>query len=208
MSRFIVTGTDTGIGKTVVSATLMLGLDGAYWKPVQAGTDEETDTQIVRRLTGLPEERFFLESHVLRSPLSPHRAAELDGIEIDVENLVPPEASRPLLIEGAGGTMVPLTRSALLVDIFRRWKAPVILCARTALGTINHTLLSVEALKARSVPIHGIVFIGEDNPDTIRTIADFSRERILGRIPVLEKLDRETLRHTFAESFNKDDFKL
>src|SRR5262249_46937351 len=101
---------------------------------------------------------------------------------------------------------VPLTRTTLNIDLFEIWNVPVILCARTGLGTINHTLLSVESLKSRGIPVHGIAFIGEDNPDNIRTIADFSGMRILGRFPLLDKLNAETLRAAFEEHFTLEDF--
>ncbi|RWF14555.1 MAG: ATP-dependent dethiobiotin synthetase BioD, partial [Mesorhizobium sp.] len=147
--QIVVTGTDTGIGKTVFAAGLAGLLDGVYWKPVQAGIDEGTDSETVSRLAGLSAERVLPEAWRLTEPLSPHRAAELDGVEIDTRALVLPATDRPLVVEGAGGLMVPVNRRALYIDIFARWRAPVVLCARTGLGTINHTLLSIEALRAR-----------------------------------------------------------
>ncbi|MBL8659305.1 MAG: ATP-dependent dethiobiotin synthetase BioD, partial [Rhodospirillales bacterium] len=160
----VVSGTDTGLGKTVFAAMLTRALDGFYWKPVQSGTDDGTDARTVARLAGLAPERILPERYILSQPLSPHRAAELDGVEIDADAFALPELrgeGRPLIVEGAGGLLVPLTRQSLFIDVFRRWGAPVVLCARTALGTINHTLLSVEALKARAIPLLGIAFIGE-----------------------------------------------
>ncbi len=204
---FIIAGTGTDIGKTVFSAMLMLALNANYWKPVQCGIADGVDTKIVQKITGLPDERFLPEAHVFSEALSPHRAAEIDGIELDMEKLVPPgTGERPLLIEAAGGLMVPLTRKNLQINLFKKWKCPVILCARTGLGTINHTLLSLEALWARKIPVQGISFIGEDNPDTVKTIADFSGERILGRLPVLESLDAQSLTTAFAENFRREDF--
>lgn len=203
--KFIVTGTDTDIGKTVFAAALTLALDGCYWKPVQSGI-ETVDTRTVQKLTGLPDDRFLPERYVLTEPLSPHRSAELDGVEIDPESIEIPDVDRPLVIEGAGGLMVPLTRGNLLINQFKKWQLPVILCARTGLGTINHTLLSCEALWSRKIPIHGIAFIGEENEDNIRTIAEFSGERVLGRLPLLETLDPDTLRTNFEENFNQGDF--
>lgn len=213
--RFVVTGTDTGIGKTVFCAALMCGLEDAgvrphYWKPVQSGLDEGADTMHVRRLTGLPEERFLPEAYVFRESLSPHRAAEIDGAAIDVAALQDaariPDCDGTLVIEGAGGLMVPLSRERLLIDVFAAWNTPVILCAHTGLGTINHTLLSLEALRARGISVHGIAFVGEENGDNIRTIADFSETRILGRLPVLPDLNAQSLRIAFEENFNVEDF--
>lgn len=211
MSIFVITGTDTDIGKTVFSAMLMSGLDTAgvpvsYWKPVQSGISESVDTKTVQTLTGLPSDRFLPESYVFTQPLSPHRAAELDGEEIDLDTLEIPDHEGVLLIEGAGGLHVPLTRTTLYIDLFELWDKPVILCARTGLGTLNHTLLSIEALKRRNIPIRGVAFIGEDNPDNIRTIAEFADVEILGRLPLLNPLSSESLIIAFKNSFNTGDF--
>ena len=209
MRTLIVTGTDTGIGKTVVSAMLTLALDGIYWKPIQAGTAEGTDRQRIAALTGLGEDRFRPERHVLREPLSPHRAAELDGVEIRVDQLELPAdipSGTPLIIEGAGGVLVPINRQLLQVELFARWRAPVVLCARTSLGTINHTLLSLEALKRRGVDVLGIVFVGDSMPDSERTIIEFGRTKSLGRLPFLPNLDAGALKTVFASSFDRHDF--
>ncbi len=209
MKPLIVTGTDTGIGKTVVSALLTLALDGIYWKPIQAGTADGTDRQRVVAMTGLPEERFRPERYILREPLSPHRAAELDGVEIDANDLTLPDdipADRRLIIEGAGGLLVPINRQMLQVELYARWRVPVVLCARTRLGTINHTLLSLEALKRRGVDVLGIVFVGEPMPDSERTIVEFGGVRSLGRLPILPKLGADALSSAFAASFNRRDF--
>jgi len=205
--NFIVSGTDTGIGKTAAAAMLTLGLGAHYWKPIQSGTEDGTDTATVKTLTGLPDDRFPREAYVLTEPLSPHRSAELDGVEIDIERLTLPRTDGPLIVEGAGGLLVPVTRKLLQIDLFKHWGAPVILCARTGLGTINHTLLSVEALRAREIPLHGLLFIGGDNPDNIRTIADISGARVLGRLPWFERLDSGALKQAFADHFRPEDFR-
>lgn len=204
--RIVVTGTDTGIGKTVFAAGLVGMLDGAYWKPVQSGLSDETDSQVVARLAGLPRERILPEAHRLTQPLSPHRAAELDGVSIDPGRLEIPRSDRPVIVEGAGGLMVPLTRSSLLIDVFARWRAPVVLCARTALGTINHTLLSIEALERRGMPLLGVAFVGEDIPDTPRIIAELGRVRVLGRLPRMDPLTPQTLRTAMNAAFRRADF--
>jgi dethiobiotin synthetase len=203
---FIISGTDTGIGKTAAAAMLTLGLAAHYWKPIQSGTEDGTDTATVKTLTGLPDDRFLPEAYVLSAPLSPHRSAELDNVEIDVERLKLPKVDGPLIVEGAGGLMVPVTRRLLQIDLFKQWNAPVVLCARTGLGTINHTLLSVEALRVRNIPLHGLLFIGHDNPDNIRTIADLSGTRVLGRLPWYERLDAAALQRAFADHFRPEDF--
>ncbi|MCP9629416.1 dethiobiotin synthase [Rhodopseudomonas palustris] len=206
IARIIVTGTDTGVGKTVFAAALAGALDADYWKPVQAGLDEGTDRENVLQLSGLPEARLLPEAYRLNTPASPHLAAELDGVTIDPERLVLPQTQRPLVIEGAGGLLVPLTRTLLTIDVFARWQAPVVLCARTSLGTINHTLLSVEALRARHIPLLGIAFIGDENAESERVIGDFSGARRLGRLPHLPMLNAAALRAAFAANFNAADF--
>ncbi len=203
---YIVSGTDTGIGKTIVAAMLTLALDGLYWKPIQSGTDDGTDRQRVQALTLLGDDRLLPERYVLSRPLSPHRAAELDSIEIEPEALVLPSFDRNLIVEGAGGLMVPITRRTLQIDVFAGWNAPVILCARTGLGTINHTLLSIEALHSREMRLHGLIFIGEDNPDNIRTIAELSGGRVLGLVPRLTRIDRAALLDVFSAGFKIEDF--
>jgi dethiobiotin synthetase len=203
MSRtFIITGTDTGIGKTVVAAGLAGLLGAAYWKPVQSGLEGETDSEVVARLANLPPERVLPEAWRLSQPLSPHRAAELDGVAIDPDRLVLPELARPLIVEGAGGLMVPLTRKTLFIDLFARWRASTVLCARTALGTINHTLLSIEALRRRDIPILGVTFIGDATPDTERSIAELGELRVLGRLPFIDPLTPDTLCSAMISHFD------
>ncbi|RWJ01220.1 dethiobiotin synthase [Mesorhizobium sp.] len=200
--RIVITGTDTGIGKTVFSAGLAGLLDGFYWKPVQSGLDEETDSEVVARLSGLPAGRVLPEAYRLKSPLSPHRSAEIDGVAIEAGDLSVPAVPGPLVIEGAGGLMVPLNRQTRFIDIFAQWRLPVILCARTALGTINHTLLSIEALRARSIPLIGLAFIGEEVADTQKTIVEFGGVPQLGRLPHLDPLTGETLRDAMVAGFD------
>ena len=203
---FIVTGTDTGLGKTVFCAALTQALNGAYWKPIQAGRDDETDRQVVARLSQRPPTHILPEAYILNTPCSPHRAADIDGIEIQPSTLAPPQHEPPLIIEGAGGILVPITLQHLQIDLFAQWRFPVILVARTTLGTINHTLLSVEALKSRNLPIHGIAFVGGENKNTQETIERFSGLRILGRLPHIEPLNTETLRAGFEDNFDNEDF--
>lgn len=204
---FILTGTDTGIGKTVASAMLVSALGYNYWKPVQSGIEEGgVDTRRVQKMTDLPDDRFLPERYVFSEPLSPHRAAELDGLEIDMDNLALPESERPLIIEGAGGLMVPLTRKNLFINQFKKWDLPVILCARTGLGTINHTLLSLEALWARKIKVQGVIFIGDGNDDNMLTILEFSKAKVLGHIPMLEDITPDALQGCFDRNFRREDF--
>jgi dethiobiotin synthetase len=205
-TRIVVTGTDTGIGKTVFAAGLAGTLDGVYWKPIQAGVEEETDRATVLRLSGLSPERILPEAYRLRTPASPHLAAERDGIVIDPGALVLPDTDRPLVVEGAGGLMVPLNREVTYIDLMARWNARVVLCARTTLGTINHSLLSVEALRSRGIAIAGIAFIGDENRESEQIIAALGQVRHLGRLPYLDPLTGPALRAAFARHFRIEDF--
>jgi dethiobiotin synthetase len=202
----IVAGTGTDIGKTVLAAALVSALDGLYWKPVQAGLDGETDAGLVQRLSGLPPDRILPEAYRLTTAASPHLAAERDGIEIDVERLTLPHTARPLVVEPAGGLMVPLTRRVLQIELLARWGAPVVLCAPTALGTINHSLLAIEALNRRAIPLLGIAFVGDEMADTERTIAEMGGVRRLGRLPWLDPLDAASLRAAFDGHFDRAAF--
>jgi dethiobiotin synthetase len=195
MRGFIVTGTDTGIGKTVFAAGLAAALAATYWKPIQAGLDDGSDRE---RAQSLGVVHTLPEAYRLATPCSPHRAAELDGITIDPARLDLPGSDRPLVVEGAGGVLVPVTRKLLFADLFARWRLPVILVARTALGTINHSLLSIEAMRARGCHLQGVVFVGDGNEDSERTIAAIGRVDRLGRLPMLDPLDATTLAHAFA----------
>ena len=192
----VITGTDTGIGKTVFSAGRGGPLDRFFWKPGRPRLLEDA------LLSGLPAGRVLPEVYRLRMPLSPHRSAEIDGVAIEAAKLSLPDLPGPLIIEGAGGLMVPLNRQTKFIDIFREWQLPVILCARPALGTINHTLLSIEALRARAIPLLGIAFIGEEMVDSQRTIAEFGNVRQLGRLPYLNPLTPKTLREAMAAGFD------
>lgn len=200
-ARYVVTGTDTGIGKTVFSAALAAALAAFYWKPVQSGLDEETDSETVMRLGGLSRERVLPEAYRLAAPASPHLSARLDGVTIDPQRLVPPAIQGPLIIEGAGGLLVPLSEELVYADVFARWQIPAILCARTTLGTINHTLLSVEAMKYRGIPIFGIVFIGEENQETQRIVGKMSDVLILGRLPWMADVSAKGLQQVFSRNF-------
>jgi dethiobiotin synthetase len=205
-TAIIVTGTDTGIGKTVFSAALTGALDAYYWKPVQSGLEEETDSEIVRRLSGLAAERILPERYRLNTPASPHLAAAIDGVTIDPEQLQMPNVSRPLVVEGAGGLLVPLTRVLTYIDMFAQWSAPVVLCARTTLGTINHTLLSIEAIRTRGIALLGVAFIGDENAESEGIIVELGRTRRLGRLPRLASLTPEALKTAFVAHFDVKNF--
>lgn len=197
MTGFIVTGTDTDVGKTIFAAALAGHLGGWYWKPVQAGLEDGGDAARVGALSGLAQDRILPEAYRLTPPCSPHRAAEIDGVRIEAEKLALPH-QRPLVVEGAGGALVPLRDDLLAADLFAQWGLPAIIVARTVLGTISHSLMTIEALRARGVPIHGIAFIGNEQADSQQTICRIGRVRSLGRLPWLDPLDAASLREAFA----------
>ncbi len=207
MSTIVVTGTDTDIGKTVFAAALTRALGARYWKPVQAGTDDGTDRQRVARLAGIAPDRLLPEAYRLATPCSPHRAAAIDGVTIDLDRLALPQVDGPLVVEGAGGVLVPIVSATTFADLFARWACPVVLVARTGLGTINHSLLSIEALRARGVAIRGIAFVGDAVEDSEATIARLGDVRRLGRLPWLDPLTPEGLACAFAEAFDLADFR-
>ncbi len=209
MTGLIITGTDTDVGKTVLAAAVVAVTGARYWKPIQAGLDGETDAQVVQRLAGVAASRIVPEVYRLNTAASPHVAAEIDDVEIDVERLELPasgEGQPQLVIEGAGGVLVPLSRRTLQADLFARWELPVVLVAATRLGTINHSLLSIEALKRRAIEIRGIAFVGEGNADSERTICEFGKVRRLGRLPLLAKLSATDLAAAFTQNFSREDF--
>lgn len=190
MRGWFVTGTDTGVGKTVASAWLVHHLDGDYWKPVQSGLEGETDVAAVLRLSGASPGRMHPSAHVFKAPLSPHAAAALEGVTIDLADFRLPATGRPLVVEGAGGVLVPLNGEALMVDLMVRLALPVVVVSRTALGTINHTLLTLEALRHRGLEVAGVVLAGPPNPGNREAIREYGRVAILGEIPPLEPLTR------------------
>lgn len=201
---FIVSGTDTGIGKTVFCAALTHALQACYWKPVQSGLEDETDSEIVQRLAAT--DRILPEQWRLQLPASPHLSAVAEGVVIDSDALNIPAVEHPLIIEGAGGLMVPLNSSQTFIDVFARWQRPVILCARTELGTINHSLLSLEALRNRDIPVLGVAFIGNANEDSETIICELGKVRRLGCLPLLDHLTTEALAQAFTANFNRQDF--
>lgn len=201
MRRFVITGTDTGIGKTVLAAGVagvLAHRHGAarYWKPVQAGLAEETDSEAVARLA--PGVTVLAEAYRLATPASPHLAAQIDATPIDPARLALPPGDAPLVVEGAGGALVPLSETLLYADVFARWGLPVVIAARTGLGTINHTLLTVEALRARGCCIAGIAFIGDPHLENERIIPLLAGVPRLGRLPWLTPLDAATLAAAMA----------
>lgn len=186
----IVSGADTDAGKTLLSAVLLKGLGGSYWKPLQSGTQDGTDTQTVRRLTSLDDSHFLPEAFSFVAPFSPQQAAEMEGTAVDVDRLDLPNAKllvhKPLLVEGAGGLLVPVTREVLYADLFERWGLPVILVGRNRLGIVNHMLLSISECRRRGLRAIGFVLSGSGNPENAKAIARHGDIACLGEIPEVD----------------------
>ena len=201
MRGLFVTGTDTGVGKTVLSAALVLRFpDASYWKPIQTGTDD--DTAELKRLSG---GRVLDRGVRLPDPVSPHLAARRAGTTIQLESLLPNRESdeAAYIVEGAGGVLVPVNDSQMMIDLMSMLDLPVVVAARTTLGTINHTLLTLEALRARSLYIAGVVMIGERNPDSRAAIEQYGNVRVLGEIPRFDPLTRACL-EAWAQALPED----
>ncbi len=197
--RIIICGTDTNVGKTIVSSFFVQGLKGIYWKPIQSGIEEDTDTQTVCKILNLEPNRYLSERYKFKAPVSPHWAAEKESRCIDSNNLNLPDINKLMIIETAGGLMVPLNRHWLQIDQLKVWGSPIILVARTGLGTLNHTLLSLEALKNRNINVLGIVLNGPSHKDNPKTLEQFGDTKILARLPIFEEVNAKVL----SEEWNK-----
>lgn len=204
-----VTGTDTNIGKTVLSAALMhrcrQALTVRYWKPVQTGFPEDDDTAEVRRLGDCSEAEIFDTGIRLPRPLSPHLAAELSGASIDMQALAAMlPAQTGWILEGAGGVLVPLNKSDLMIDLIRLLGFAAVVMARSTLGTINHTLLTLEALRARGIPVAGVVMGGEPNSPNRRAVETYGRIPVLGEMPRFPHLSSTVLRDWACAELDPD----
>jgi dethiobiotin synthetase len=207
--QFFVTGTDTGVGKTVVSALLCAGMEAVYWKPIQTGTRDGTDTKTVLQLAKLDPPRIVPETYRFAPPVSPHLAAELAGVRIEMGRFRVPRTvkSENLIVEGAGGVLVPINERYLMVDLMKRLKLPVILVSRTSLGTINHTLLSLAALRSAKIAVRGVVLVGKENRENRRAIDEYGEQyghvKVIGWVPLLRKIDRAALLRIFHNEFDR-----
>ena len=197
--RIIICGTDTDVGKTIVSSFLVQGLKGIYWKPIQSGTEEGTDTKTVCNLLSLEPNSYLPERYKFKAPVSPHWAAEQESAFIEPSNLKLPDLDELIIIETAGGLMVPLNRDWLQIDQLKVWGAPIILVARTGLGTLNHTLLSLEALRHRNLVVLGIVLNGPPHKDNPKTLEQFGDTKILASLPIFEEVNAKVL----SQEWNK-----
>ncbi len=192
--RLWVAGTDTNVGKTIVSAALVKHLNASYWKPVQTGTDTDDDTTTVQTLTGFDASKFLPNAMRFKAPLSPNQAAELEGATIAMRDIKLPDYRGRLVMEGAGGLLVPLNHHRTMIDLMRYYSAPVVLVARSALGTLNHTFLSLNLLREMRLPIQGVVLVGDPNPMNARDIQEIGKVRILAEIPWMDPIDLDRIR--------------
>jgi len=181
--KYLVTGIGTDVGKTVVSAIIAQALEADYWKPIQSGELNNSDSQKINRLTN-DLVQVLPERYRLNEPLSPHASAAIDGVQLHLSELTLPETDRNLLVEGAGGLMVPINDTHLLIDAFKRWNLPVIIVSRHYVGSINHTLLTIEALQNRGIAIKGLVFVGDANKATESFILNYTKVPFLMRVPI------------------------
>ncbi|AAQ00669.1 MULTISPECIES: dethiobiotin synthase [Prochlorococcus] len=191
--KVVVCGTDTDVGKTVVSSLLVQGLSGVYWKPIQSGLEGGGDTNRVCELLTLPKERWIPEKYKFKAAVSPHWAAEQEHIIIKPNLLKVPLVNQSLIIETAGGVMVPLTRQYLQIDLLKEWMLPIIIVARSGLGTLNHTLLSIEALTKRKIPILGLIINGPLHKDNPKTLEQFGGVPVIAQLPKLASLSASSL---------------
>ncbi len=202
--KLFITGTGTDVGKSVTAAMLLAGTRGYYWKPVQSGLDPASDSEWVQRVTGLPPAHFLPETYRLRTPLSPHAAAALDGVRIQLAAFRLPEPPAPghLIVEGAGGVLVPLNEQDFMLDLIVQLALPVLVVASSRLGTINHTLLTLQALRSRPLSVVGVVLNGPPDPGNRRAIEHFGKVPVVAQIEPLPAVTPEALRATFARHFH------
>jgi len=205
---FFITGTDTNVGKTILSALLCAALPARYWKPIQTGSSEGTDREQVLRWAGMSADMAAPEAYIFPDPVSPHLAARSAGAEISLERIILPDDSSnlPLIVEGAGGVMVPVNSRQFMLDLIGHLSLPVVLAARSTLGTINHTLLSLRALHDARLSVRGVVLIGPENVENQKAIEYYGDVRIAGLIPELKEINRQTLCDTFTRHFNREMF--
>jgi dethiobiotin synthetase len=203
--RFFVTGTDTGVGKTVACALLCAALDAMYWKPIQTGSREGTDRATVMHLARLARARTIPETYCFGPPVSPHLAAQLAGARIDLREIRLPKLAdhENLIVEGAGGVLVPINETQLMTALMQRLSLPVLLVARSSLGTINHTLLSVAALRVASLDVRGVIMVGKRNVENRKAIERYGKVRVVGSIAPLQKLERPALLKMFRRHFDR-----
>jgi dethiobiotin synthetase len=201
--KIFITGTGTDVGKTIISAIMAAGLNSSYWKPVQCGLDGQTDSEIVRELTGFPSDYFLPETYRLTQPLSPHASAQIDNKTIDINNFVLPSKSGngKLIVEGAGGIMVPLNKEHYMLDLMKMMNFPIVLVASSGLGTINHTLLSIDVLRRNNLELLGVVMNGPTNISNRKALEYYGKVKILAEVDEIKDIKTKDLAEIFTDCF-------
>lgn len=194
MHKYFVTGIGTGIGKTLISAILTEKLKADYWKPIQSGDLDQSDSLAIKSLLSNTETQIHPEAYRLSQPLSPHLSAKIDGITMDLTDFKLPVTNRNLIVEGAGGLMVPLNDEVLILDLIKQLQLPVIVVSQNYLGSINHTLLTLNTLKQHQIKIKGVIFNGEANEATESYILNYMKVACLGKVPLINKINQQTIR--------------
>ncbi|QYA24603.1 dethiobiotin synthase [Gramella sp. MT6] len=201
-NTFFITGIGTEVGKTVVAAIVTQAMEADYWKPVQAGDLDHSDTHKIQKLVSSDKTYYHKNAYALKTPMSPHAAAEIDGIKIEVKKMKRPRTENDLVIEGAGGLLVPLNDKETIMELIAK-EDMVVLVSRHYLGSINHTLLSIEALKSRSIEKIGVIFSGDEHPTTEAAIRKIGKVKIIGRIDEEPYFDDMVIKE-YAEKFRKE----
>lgn len=193
MRKLFITGIGTDVGKTIVATILTEALQADYWKPIQAGVEPQTDSEFVKSLISNSKSMIHPESFVLKHPMSPHAAAQLAGVDVMLDKIILPRIDNTLIIEGAGGLMVPLNDKEMIIDLIQKCDAEVILVIKNYLGSINHSLLSIELLKKRNIPVLGIIISGEKNEASENIIFKYSGIKFLGRVEAMSDINKENI---------------
>jgi dethiobiotin synthase len=210
MKKLFITGTDTDVGKTIVSAGLCMAWPAHYWKPIQAGYSSiintsnssepaltkkilpGTDNELISRF--IPEQNIYPSSYTLKNPLSPNQAAKIERVHIQKEKINYPECSSNLIIEGAGGALVPFNEREDMTDLMKKMDCPVIVVARSTLGTLNHTFLTLAVLRAKNIPVLGVIMVGPPHPNNKKDIEEKGNTSVLLELPIIENLSADTLK--------------
>ena len=202
---FFITGTDTGVGKTFFSSILMKKYNFDYWKPIQTGKFIENDTFYIKQNIGIEKNRFHKPTYSFKKPLSPHLASNYEKISINIKKIKKPNSDRPLIIEGAGGILVPLNKKNLLIDLIKKFKFPVIVISKSILGTINHTLMTLEILKKNKINIFGVILNKVKNKkegdENAKSIEDFGNIKVLAQISSINHITKKKIEALSKKKF-------
>ena len=205
---FFITGTDTGVGKTFFSSILMKKYNFDYWKPIQTGKFIENDTFYIKQNIGIEKNRFHKPIYSFKKPLSPHLASNYEKISINMKKIKKPNSDRPLIIEGAGGILVPLNKKNLLIDLIKKFKFPVIVVSKSILGTINHTLMTLEILKKNKINVFGVILNDIKNKkegyQNAKSIEDFGNIKVLGQISSINNVTKKKIETLSKKKFIRE----